>query len=481
MRDADARVEQAEVVVDLGDRADGRARVARRRLLVDRDRRRQALDEVDVGLVHLAEELPRVRRQRLDVAALALGVDRVERERRLARAREPGEDDQLVARQLEVDVAEVVLAGAPDPDRDRVRHRAPGTAAVGCRTDVRTWQLRPAPGRGSRSEPIGPNRGAHRCYPGYVTGLPASVSTHTRWPVRCGHPHPRGIRERPAPSRVASRAVPRTADSPVEEAVVPGRHDGDDVTGRTTSLHPLGGDVVVPCPAEEEGARARPVTISSTTVTAVADERSPIAGARRARPRATIGAHAARVSDRSKRKWANTPITPPSTKGATPTRAIPAPSRRARATRLTRQNDRADHERRDAFAKVTVFARVSEAGRASSAGSGRPPWHRAVARRRSPRDEPHAGLRRDPRPPPPRVTIRAARRHQSNRPRPRGTPTRGQTGPPQPPTADRPAHATEPAPGSQLSVIIAAATPSSSQAYIHTLRPVERPGTCSPP
>ena len=124
-------VEQAQVVVDLGDRADRRARVARRRLLVDRDRRRQALDEVDVGLVHLAEELPRVRRQRLDVAALALGVDRVERERRLARAREPGEDDQPVARQVEVDVPEVVLAGAPDPDRvdDRVRHRTNSTRA----------------------------------------------------------------------------------------------------------------------------------------------------------------------------------------------------------------------------------------------------------------------------------------------------------------------------------------------------------------
>ena len=57
VRHADAREEQAQVVVDLGDRADGRARVARARLLVDRDRRRQALDEVDVGLVHLTEEL----------------------------------------------------------------------------------------------------------------------------------------------------------------------------------------------------------------------------------------------------------------------------------------------------------------------------------------------------------------------------------------------------------------------------------------
>jgi hypothetical protein len=71
--------------------------------------RGQALDEVDVGLVHLPEELPRVRRQRLDVAPLALGEDRVEREAGLARAGQPGEHDHRVAGQVEVDVAQVVL------------------------------------------------------------------------------------------------------------------------------------------------------------------------------------------------------------------------------------------------------------------------------------------------------------------------------------------------------------------------------------
>jgi len=77
---ADARVEQTQVVVDLGDGADRRARVAGRRLLVDGDGRREALDRVDVGLVHLPQELTRVGRERLDVAALALGVDGVEGE-----------------------------------------------------------------------------------------------------------------------------------------------------------------------------------------------------------------------------------------------------------------------------------------------------------------------------------------------------------------------------------------------------------------
>ena len=60
VRDARARVEQTQVVVDLRDCANGRARVARRGLLVDGDGGRQALDEVHVGLVHLSEELARV-------------------------------------------------------------------------------------------------------------------------------------------------------------------------------------------------------------------------------------------------------------------------------------------------------------------------------------------------------------------------------------------------------------------------------------
>ena len=111
---AHARPQQAQVVVDLGDRADRRAGIARGRLLIDRDRRRETLDRVDVGLVHLAQELPGVGGQRLHVAALALGVDRVEGEARLARAGEAGDHHERVARQREGDVLEVVLARTRD-------------------------------------------------------------------------------------------------------------------------------------------------------------------------------------------------------------------------------------------------------------------------------------------------------------------------------------------------------------------------------
>ena len=113
---AHRRVEKAQVVVDLGDRADGRAGVARGRALLDRDRRRQALDRVDVGLLHLLEELAGVGRERLDVAPLALGENRVEGERRLARSGDAGDDDELVARKVAGDVLEVVLPRAADPD-----------------------------------------------------------------------------------------------------------------------------------------------------------------------------------------------------------------------------------------------------------------------------------------------------------------------------------------------------------------------------
>jgi hypothetical protein len=84
MRHADVGKQQAEVVVDLGDGAHRGARVGAGGLLFDRDRGRQALDQIDVGLLDLVQELPRVRGQRLHVAALSLRVDRVEGERRLA-------------------------------------------------------------------------------------------------------------------------------------------------------------------------------------------------------------------------------------------------------------------------------------------------------------------------------------------------------------------------------------------------------------
>ena len=112
VRHADVGEQQPQVVVDFRDGADRRARIRRRRLLLDGDRGREAVDQIDVGLLHLLEKLPRVGRERLDVAALPLGVDRVEGERRLTRAGQAGDDRQLVARNIDVDIAKVMNARA---------------------------------------------------------------------------------------------------------------------------------------------------------------------------------------------------------------------------------------------------------------------------------------------------------------------------------------------------------------------------------
>ena len=113
---ADARPEEPHVIVDLGDGADGRARIARGGFLLDRNRRRQAVDLVDVRLLHHLQKLPRVSRQALDIAALALGIDGVEGERGLAGAGQAGEHHEAVARNVEIDIFEVVLARAADRD-----------------------------------------------------------------------------------------------------------------------------------------------------------------------------------------------------------------------------------------------------------------------------------------------------------------------------------------------------------------------------
>ena len=81
MRDADVGEEQPEVVVDLGDGADRGARVRAGRLLLDGDGGRQAVDEVDVRLLHLLEELAGVGGERFDIAPLSFGVNRVEGQR----------------------------------------------------------------------------------------------------------------------------------------------------------------------------------------------------------------------------------------------------------------------------------------------------------------------------------------------------------------------------------------------------------------
>ena len=150
VRSPDACPEKAHVVVDLGDGAHRRAGVVGSGFLIDRDGGGEAVDVVDVGLLHEAKELASVGGEGLDVAALTLGVDGVEGEGGLARTGEARNHDELVARDLDIDVLEVVLAGAAHGDVVE-GHAASILAArpqeAGCREQRKTRQCGPKAGR----------------------------------------------------------------------------------------------------------------------------------------------------------------------------------------------------------------------------------------------------------------------------------------------------------------------------------------------
>ena len=110
------RVERAQVVGDRGHRGDRRARGAHGRRAVDRDRRQHALDPLGPRPVEPLQELPRVGREGLGVAPMALGVEHVERERGLAGARDTRHGGDGADRDPDADVLQVVLARPHDLD-----------------------------------------------------------------------------------------------------------------------------------------------------------------------------------------------------------------------------------------------------------------------------------------------------------------------------------------------------------------------------
>ncbi len=116
MHPSDAGEEEAQVVVDLGDGADGGARVLRGGLLLDGDRRREPLDALDIRLLHLFKKLAGIGGEGFDIAPLSLGIDGVEGQGRFAGAGDAGDDHQLVAGDVDVNAFEVVLAGTFDDD-----------------------------------------------------------------------------------------------------------------------------------------------------------------------------------------------------------------------------------------------------------------------------------------------------------------------------------------------------------------------------
>ena len=108
---------QLQVVVQLGHRAHGGARVAHRVGLVDGNRWRHPLDLVHGGLVHAIEKLPRIGAEGFDIAALPLGIQRVKHQTGFARATGAGDHRQLPGADVHIQILQIVLARAVDADK----------------------------------------------------------------------------------------------------------------------------------------------------------------------------------------------------------------------------------------------------------------------------------------------------------------------------------------------------------------------------
>ena len=111
-----ARIQQLEVVVELGHGAHSGARAAYRVGLVNRNRRWHAFDLVNGRFVHAVKKLARVGREGFNVTALAFCKQGVKHQGRLAGAAWPGNYRQLIGANVNVKVFKVVLARSANAD-----------------------------------------------------------------------------------------------------------------------------------------------------------------------------------------------------------------------------------------------------------------------------------------------------------------------------------------------------------------------------
>ena len=113
---AELHIEQAQEMVELGERGDRALAAAAAGALLDRDGGRNAENRVHVGLRRRLHELARVGVQGFEVASLPFREQDIERQRGLAGAGDAGDHRELLPRDLDIDRLEVVFAGVVDGD-----------------------------------------------------------------------------------------------------------------------------------------------------------------------------------------------------------------------------------------------------------------------------------------------------------------------------------------------------------------------------
>src|SRR5690606_30807230 len=113
---AQLHIQQPQEMVDLGHRGHRRLAPAAAGALLDGNRGRNAEDRVHVRLAGRLDDGARVGVERFQVAPLPFVEQDVEGQGRLARARHAGDHGELVVRDLDADVFQVVLARVADLD-----------------------------------------------------------------------------------------------------------------------------------------------------------------------------------------------------------------------------------------------------------------------------------------------------------------------------------------------------------------------------
>ena len=143
MRLTEPAEEDAQHGVGIGGRADGGARVGAHPLLADDDRRCEPLEVVDVGAGEGGHEALDERAVGRVDHPLRLRGDRREHQRALARPRDAGHDDELAGRDVEIEIAQIVLARAADGAmRVRMSRDGKGVYVSGVRRYGREWNTR---------------------------------------------------------------------------------------------------------------------------------------------------------------------------------------------------------------------------------------------------------------------------------------------------------------------------------------------------
>ena len=104
MRNSDSCEEHTEVVLQIGHRADGGARIHRDRFLFNRNDRRQPINEIDIGFFELCDKAFGVSGHRLQESTLSFSVDGIKRQRGFTGTANPCDNDEFVSWDLNFNV-----------------------------------------------------------------------------------------------------------------------------------------------------------------------------------------------------------------------------------------------------------------------------------------------------------------------------------------------------------------------------------------